>query len=294
MNKMTVSLRLFAVSLLLLSLAACSPLSLINALGTDEDVHEMHGITYGEGERRRLDVYAPTDARGAPVVVFFYGGSWRSGSRESYAFVGHALAARGIVTVIPDYRVYPEVTYPDFLVDSAQAVAWALREVGEYGGDAQRLFVMGHSAGAYNAAMLALDARWLEAAGSSTDALAGWLGLAGPYEFLPIINPSVKPVFHHPDTPPDSQPIVHASAASPPALLIAATPDLLVEPERNTGALAAKLRAAGVPVTERYYDRVGHSTLIGSLSPPLRGFAPTLEDVVGFVNEHSGRSGTAQ
>ncbi|WP_173768963.1 alpha/beta hydrolase [Pseudazoarcus pumilus] len=273
------------VASILLTLAACSPLSLINALGTGEDVREVRGIAYGEGEgeRRRLDVYAPMDARGAPVVVFFYGGSWRGGARADYAFVGHALAARGIVTVIPDYRVYPEVTYPDFLVDSAQSVAWAQRAAGEYGGDQHRLFVMGHSAGAYNAAMLALDARWLEAAGSSTDALAGWLGLAGPYEFLPIINPSVKPVFHHPDTPPDSQPIVHASAASPPALLIAATPDLLVEPERNTGAMAAKLRAAGVPVTERYYDRVGHSTLIGSLSPPLRGFAPTLEEVVGFV-----------
>ncbi len=294
MNKMTVSLRLFAVSLLLLSLAACSPLSLINALGTGEDVREVRGIAYGEGERRRLDVCAPMDARGAPVVVFFYGGSWRGGARADYAFVGHALAARGIVTVIPDYRVYPEVTYPDFLVDSAQAVAWALREVGAHGGDAQRVFVMGHSAGGYNAAMVALDARWLEEQGSRPAALAGWIGLAGPYEFLPIINPSVKPVFHHPDTPPDSQPIVHASAASPPALLIAATPDLLVEPERNTGALAAKLRAAGVPVTERYYDRVGHSTLIGSLSPPLRGFAPTLEDVAGFVNGHSGRSGTAQ
>ncbi|AUN96072.1 esterase [Pseudazoarcus pumilus] len=283
--KSTMTIGKLLVASILLTLAACSPLSLINALGTGEDVREVRGIAYGEGEgeRRRLDVYAPMDARGAPVVVFFYGGSWRGGARADYAFVGHALAARGIVTVIPDYRVYPEVTYPDFLVDSAQSVAWAQRAAGEYGGDQHRLFVMGHSAGAYNAAMLALDARWLEAAGSSTDALAGWLGLAGPYEFLPIINPSVKPVFHHPDTPPDSQPIVHASAASPPALLIAATPDLLVEPERNTGAMAAKLRAAGVPVTERYYDRVGHSTLIGSLSPPLRGFAPTLEEVVGFV-----------
>jgi acetyl esterase/lipase len=142
---------------------------------------------------------------------------------------------------------------------------------------------MGHSAGGYNAAMVALDARWLEAAGSRPGALAGWIGLAGPYEFLPIINPRVKPVFHHPDTPPDSQPVVHASAASPPALLISAAQDLLVDPARNTGAMAARLRAAGVPVTERYYDRVGHSTLIGSLSPPLRGFAPTLEEVAEFV-----------
>jgi acetyl esterase/lipase len=276
-------LRLLAVSLLLLILTACSPLRLINALGTGGEVREALGIAYGDGERRKLDVYAPPDAREVPVVVFFYGGSWRGGSRERYAFVGHALAERGVVTVIPDYRVYPEVRYPDFLEDSAQAVAWALREAAAHGGDPRRVFVMGHSAGGYNAAMVALDARWLEAAGSRPGALAGWIGLAGPYEFLPIINPRVKPVFHHPDTPPDSQPVVHASAASPPALLISAAQDLLVDPARNTGAMAARLRAAGVPVTERYYDRVGHSTLIGSLSPPLRGFAPTLEEVAEFV-----------
>lgn len=273
-----------AAGLLLMLLTACSPLRLINALGTGEDARETRGIAYGEGDRRMLDVYAPLDAREAPVVVFFYGGSWRGGSRADYAFVGHALAARGIVTVIPDYRVYPEVSYPDFLVDSAQAVAWALREVGAYGGDTQRVFVMGHSAGGYNAAMMALDARWLEAAGSRPQALAGWIGLAGPYEFLPIINPRVKPVFHHPDTPPDSQPIVHVTSASPPALLIAAAKDVLVEPERNTGAMAEKLRAAGVPVSEHYFKRVGHSTLIGSLSPPLRRFAPTLDEIDAFVN----------
>lgn len=281
--------RMLLVSLLLLALTACSPLRIVNALGTGEDVRETRGIAYGEGERRKLDVYAPHDARDAPVVVFFYGGSWRGGLRERYAFVGHALAAHGIVTVIPDYRVYPEVSYPDFLTDSAQAVAWAVREAAALGGDPQRVFVMGHSAGGYNAAMVALDPRWLEAQGSSPAALAGWIGLAGAYEFLPIINPRVKPVFHHPNTPPDSQPIVHASTASPPALLISAAQDLLVDPERNTGAMAGKLRSADVPVTERYYDRVGHSTLIGSLSPQLRSFAPTLEEVVGFVKRDRAR-----
>lgn len=277
-----------AAGLLLLLLTACSPLRLINALATGDDARETRGMAYGEGDRRMLDVYAPQDAREAPVVVFFYGGSWRGGSRADYAFVGHALAARGIVTVIPDYRVYPEVSYPDFLVDSAQAVAWALREIGAYGGDARRVFVMGHSAGGYNAAMVALDSRWLEAAGSRPEALAGWIGLAGPYEFLPIINPRVKPVFHHPDTPPDSQPIVHVTGASPPALLIAAAKDFLVEPERNTGAMAEKLRAAGVPVTEHYFTRVGHSTLIGSVAPPLRRFAPTLDEIEVFVKRDSG------
>lgn len=265
-------------------LAACSPLGVINALGVREDVRVDAGIAYGEGERRRLDVYAPAGAiEPAPVVVFFYGGSWNNGSRSDYAFVGHALASRGMVTVVADYRLYPEVRYPAFLEDSAHAVAWAAREIGRYGGNPQRLFVMGHSAGGYNAAMLALDARWLRGAGADPSMLDGWIGLAGPYDFIPIINPDVRPVFHHPDTPPESQPVNQVTGASPPALLIAASNDMLVNPERNTGGLAERLRQAGVWVAERYYDRVGHATLIASLSPPLRGFAPTLDEIERFV-----------
>lgn len=278
--------RLLAISmpLLLLALAACSPLTALNALSPAGDTQSVEGLAYGDGPRRKLDVYRPSDMRGpAPVVVFFYGGNWVGGERADYAFVGRALAARGIVTVIADYRLHPEVSYPDFLRDAAQAVAWARREAVRYGGDPQRLFVMGHSAGAYNAAMVALDARWLKEQGMAPSDLRGWIGLAGPYDFLPIENPTTKPVFHFPDTPPDSQPIRHVSAAAPSALLIAAQQDKLVNPQRNTGRLAASLRAQHVPVRELYYDRVTHTTLVASIAAPLRWLAPTLDDVAAFV-----------
>jgi acetyl esterase/lipase len=218
-----------------------------------------------------------------PVVVFFYGGSWNEGSRKDYAFVGEALSSRGFIAVLPDYRVYPEVRYPDFVKDSAQAVAWTLRSVRELGGDPQRVFVMGHSAGAYNASMVALDARWLREAGASPDALRGWIGLAGPYDFLPIENPDVKPVFFAPDSPPDSQPVRHVQAGAPPALLIASHKDKLVSAERNTAGLAKLLRAQQVPVVERYFDNTSHASLVGSLSRPLRFIAPTLEEVSQFI-----------
>jgi acetyl esterase/lipase len=142
---------------------------------------------------------------------------------------------------------------------------------------------MGHSAGAYNAAMVALDERWLQEQGMATADLRGWIGLAGPYDFLPIENPTTKPVFHFPDTPPDSQPVRHVAAGTPPALLIAAHKDKLVEPERNTGQLAALLRARQVPVRELYYDSVTHTTLVASIAAPLRWLAPTLDDVAAFV-----------
>lgn len=270
--------------LLALGLAACSPLGTLNALTPGGQSERTEGLSYGDNPRQKLDVYRPLIAHGtAPVVVFFYGGNWVAGERADYAFIGRSLAAHGIITVVADYRLYPEVRYPDFLKDAAQAVAWARRHAAQYGGDPQRLFVMGHSAGAYNAAMVALDPRWLAAHGMTPADVRGWIGLAGPYDFLPIENPTTKPVFHFPDTPPDSQPVRHVSKQSPPALLIAAKSDKLVNPQRNTGRLAQALRAQQVPVTELYYDRVSHTTLIGSVAAPLRWLAPTLDDVAGYV-----------
>lgn len=273
------------------ALAACSPLRLVNAVSPKGAVQVSSGIAYGAGARHRLDIYRPQAApAAAPVIVFFYGGNWVSGSREDYAFVGRALAARGFVVVVPDYRLYPQASYPDFLVDCAQAVAWTERTIGQYGGDPRKLYLMGHSAGAYNAAMLALDGRWLGSQGLRPDVLRGWIGLAGPYDFLPVQNRTTRPVFHYPNTPSASQPIEHVGAAAPPALLIAANKDELVDPVRNTGGLATRLRGAGVPVRTAYYDGVNHATLVASLSSTLRGLAPTLDAVEAFVRSGGGRA----
>lgn len=269
---------------LLLMLSACSPVKLLNALTPDSTFDKTAGIAYGDDPRQKLDVYVPRHALpDAPVVVFFYGGSWNSGAREDYNFVGEALASRGIVAVVADYRLYPQVRYPLFLQDAARAVAWTKAHIREFSGNPQRLYLMGHSSGGYNAAMLALDGDLLAAAGMSPKDLRGWIGLAGPYDFLPIENPAVRPVFFWPDSPPQSQPINHVSRDAPPALLIAASKDELVNPTRNTGGLAHKLRAAGVPVQDFYYSRPNHITLVATLSRPLRGLAPVLDQVVGFI-----------
>lgn len=269
---------------LLLVLSACSPVKLLNALTPDSTFDKTAGVAYGDDPRQKLDVYVPRHALpDAPVVVFFYGGSWNSGAREDYNFVGEALASRGIVAVVADYRLYPQVRYPLFLQDAARAVAWTKAHIREFSGNPQRLYLMGHSSGGYNAAMLALDGDLLAAAGMSPKDLRGWIGLAGPYDFLPIENPAVRPVFFWPDSPPQSQPINHVSRDAPPALLIAASEDELVNPTRNTGGLAHKLRAAGVPVQDFYYSRPNHITLVATLSRPLRGLAPVLDQVVGFI-----------
>ncbi|CAB3642664.1 alpha/beta hydrolase [Achromobacter pestifer] len=268
---------------LVLALAACSPLTVLNGAVPDHASRIVPDVAYGEGGRRLLDIYAPPGVDKPPVVVFFYGGSWRNGSRADYKFVGDALASRGIMAVIADYRLYPAVSYPDFVEDSARAVAWTLQHIAEYGGDPARVYVAGHSAGGYNAAMVALDARWLARFGASPAMLRGWIGMAGPYDFLPIVARDVKPVFHFPGTPPDSQPIAHVSAAAPPTLLMAGLDDTTVDPHRNAEALAAALQAAHVPVTLVLYDRLGHAMLAGALARPLRWRAPVLDDLAAFV-----------
>ncbi|MEO6280776.1 alpha/beta hydrolase [Roseateles sp.] len=264
-----------------------APTQVLNALASSNTHTVSQGASYGPGERQLVDVYRPRRAAprgGWPVVVFFYGGSWTRGERADFAFVGEALASRGILTMVADYRLYPEVRYPEFLKDSATAVAWALTHADRLGGNPQRVFVMGHSAGAYNAAMLALDPRWLKAAGRSPRELAGFIGLAGPYDFLPIENPDAKPVFFHPDYPPGTQPLEHASRGAPRSFLGAATSDKLVNPQRNTQALATKLQSLGVPVTLKFYERASHMTMIGAFGAPLRWLVPVLDDVTAFVN----------
>ncbi len=290
MTRPAIACSIAAILILAGTLSACSPLKLVNAISPNGAAKTTSALAYAPGERHMLDIYQPASgAARAPVIVFFFGGNWVSGDRGDYAFVGQALAARGFVVVVPDYRLYPQVRYPAFLDDAAQAVAWTRREIAGYGGDPERIFVMGHSAGAYNAAMLALDGRWLGKQGSSPDTVRGWIGLAGPYNFLPIQNPTTRPVFDFPDTPKDSQPLVHAGAGAPPALLIAAKSDSVVNPVRNTGAMAAQLRAVHVPVREVYYDGVSHTTLVASLSTSLRKLAPTLDAVEEFVRSDGGR-----
>ncbi|MBK5510093.1 alpha/beta hydrolase [Pseudomonas sp. TH15] len=272
-------------AVLLLGLGGCSPVKMLNALTPDGTFDKTEGIAYGSDARQKLDVYVPRHAvENAPVVVFFYGGSWNSGSRSDYSFVGEALASRGIVAVLADYRLYPQVRYPLFLEDSARAVAWTKTHIGEYAGNPQRVYLMGHSSGAYNVAMLALEPQLLGAVGMSPHDLSGWIGLAGPYDFLPIKNPEVRPVFFWPDSPPQSQPINHVSRGAPPALLMASRDDDVVNPTRNTGGLASKLRAAGVPVQDLYYSRTSHATLVATLSRPMRRLAPVLDEVTSFVN----------
>lgn len=235
------------------------------------------GVAYGADPRQRLDVYAPAGPGPHPVVVFLYGGGWAAGSRHDYAFVGEALAGRGIVAVVADYRLVPQVVFPEFVEDGAGAVRWARANIAKFGGDPARIAVMGHSAGSYNAAMLALDPRF-----GVSGQVNGLVGLSGAFGADPAVRPSMRAAFAGTRDLHSIQPRYFASAAAPPALLLAGGADT-VTAAANSVDLAQALTAAGAQAEAVVYPGIGHKDLVASLARPYRWQAPVLDDVAGFV-----------
>lgn len=266
--------------------AACTPsLGTFNALAPRDNGARrvLAGAAYGALARQELDVYAPSgDASGLPVIVFFYGGSWNSGAKEEYAFLATALAAQGFVTIVSDYRLVPSVRFPSFLEDCAAAVRWAEQHAAEHGGDHTRIVLMGHSAGAYNAMMLALDARYLRAAGVDANNVRGVAGLAGPYDFYPFDVEASRNAFGQAPDPHVTQPVHFARGDAPPLLLLWGADDTTVGP-RNLESLARSVRDAGGRVETKIYPRVDHVGIMLALSRPFRGRAPVLTDVTAFA-----------
>jgi acetyl esterase/lipase len=275
-----------------LLLTGCSPSAVLNLMAWQRGVEVTRSIPYGEGARRTLDVYRLNAAAAAPVVVFFYGGSWQTGSKQIYQFVAAALARQGYVVVVPDYRVYPEIRYPGFLDDGARALRWVKDNAARFGGDPKTLFVMGHSAGAYMAAMLALDGRWLRTVDMAPGRdISGLIGISGPYDFLPLRDGTLQIIFGGTNDT-TTQPINYVSPGAPPALLVTGANDDTVDPG-NSARLGARLHAAGDAATVLTYPRVGHLSIIGAFAWPLRFLAPILRDVNRFIAETADHRRTA-
>lgn len=265
----------------------CSPNLALNALARRDGVTLTPDIRYAAGPRGTLDVYAARPAATpAPVLVFFYGGGWASGAKAMYRYLGAALARRGVLVVIPDYRLYPEVRFPAFMHDAAAAVGWAHANATKFGGDPHRLFLMGHSAGGQIAALLALDADYLRVVHLTPGRdVCGVIGLAAPYDFLPLETARMQAIFGPESEWARSQPIDHVSAHAPPMLLLAGRLDSTVDPA-DTLRFAARLRAAGSVVQDELYPDIGHKTLITAFSRLLAFVAPAREATLRFLRAH--------
>jgi acetyl esterase/lipase len=262
-------------------------LSFLLAMGASIRARTTRGLAYGSQDRQALDVYAPVGADGeAPVVVFAHSAWPRLPSRRHFALAGQMLASRGLVTVIPDFQVLPAGRYPGFIEDVAQATAWAKANARRFGGDPTRLFVAGHAGGAYIAAMLALEPRWLADAGLDRHDIRGMVGVSGLYDVTPSDSRHIAEAFGVDDASPALQPATYASADAPPMLLIAGGRDHR-DPDRNTGALARALRAVNGRVTEIRYPLMGDRKGLHSLSGSLRFRANALDEVERFIRLHS-------
>lgn len=266
-----------------LLLGACNRL-LFTAANLRVDQAAVHSVVFDPIHGLSLDIHR---ARGvadkAPVVVFVYGGNWRTGRRQDYRFVGQSLANAGLLVLMPDYRKAPAVAFPAFVEDVARAVAWARQHAQEYGGDPARIFLIGHSAGAHIVAMLGTDARYLQAVGMRPRDLSGVVGLSGPYDFLPLTDPDLMAVFDPPAHWPQSQPVNFVDGDEPPFLLFQGTADKTVWP-RNSISLASRLRAAGEPVQLHLLEGKGH---IGTLIDLLRDGSEVREQTLDFIGTHT-------
>lgn len=268
-------------------LTACSPVNVLNAMVPSHGFVVQRDIAYGELARQRLDIYQPTQRSGDtnPVVVFFYGGGWEDGDKKDYKFVGEALSSHGLTVVIADYRVYPEVVFPDFIEDAAAAVAWTKANIDSFGADPDQLFIAGHSAGAHIASMLVLNEEYLLKYALTPDDVKGMIGLAGPYDFLPLKSDTLKTIFGPEDLRWKSQPINFVKGDNPPMLLMVGERDLTVWP-RNSIRLAERVAAAGGEVVLQKFPDYGHVAMVAKLAKPLRGDGAILQPILEFIDLH--------
>jgi acetyl esterase/lipase len=277
----------------ILPLSGCSPFDVLNTLNTQSDIAVQRNIPYRQAsERGSLDVYTPAaPLPGHPVVVFIYGGAWQGGTKQQYEFMGEALAARGLTVVVPDYGIYPPAIFPSFVEDAAAAVAWTKAHIADYGGNPDALFVAGHSAGAHIAALIALDPEYLAPYHMKPADLAGMIGIAGPYNFLPITRADLKPIFSVPDLA-ATQPITYADGKNPPILLQAGEDDTTVDPQKNTVGLDLAIEAHGGKVDMKLYPGLSHIGIILTFVSVIGGDEQVPTDFMAFIAAHTPKAPT--
>jgi acetyl esterase/lipase len=274
---------LATVALILLA-SGCTQLGLwtLNAVASIGDYSRQTDLPYGPAKANRLDLYLPARTGQSPIVVFFYGGGWNSGDKSSYRFVGAALAGAGVIAVVPNYTLYPQARFPQFMRDAALAVAYARAHARQWGGDPNQLYAVGHSAGAHIAVLLALDPEYLQQAGADTQWLRGAVGLAGPYDFLPFTEAYLDDLFGPASQFARSQPINYVRADAPPLLLLDGLHDRRVSPN-NTRSLTSALQAVGARVRTVYFPKADHADLVAAFALPERSRLPVLPDILAFI-----------
>lgn len=254
----------------------------------DKQIRLVAKVQYGKEHQQKLEMFVPATVAPSqapyPVVVFIHGGGWDSGDPYDYRFVARALAPEGYAVVVAGYRLYPHAKFPGMLEDGAAALRWVQDHAKEFGADPDRVVLIGHSAGAYNAAMLALDRQWLGREGLDADKLRGVIGLAGPYDFLPLDTDETRHSFGGTGDLAATQPINFARADAPPLYLLTGDADHTVRP-RNSQALARAMSAAGRPTAAELLPGVSHTKIVMLLAMPFARDRQVLDRVLAFLGQ---------
>lgn len=252
-------------------------------LATPTNVESKKNILYVEGEpaeeaKQKLDLYLPKDKKLAPVFFFVHGGGWRTGDRGLYPPFGNRFASEGILTVIPSYRLAPKNPYPAQIEDTAAAFAWTVRHIAEYGGDTNRIYIGGHSAGAHLTALLALDERHLRKHNLSPGHIKGVIALSGVYAFEGI--DALSSVFGKDSGfRRDASPLVHIKSPAPPFLVTYCQWDYPTLPAQAK-IFHGALRRAGVASDLFYTPKQSH---ISEVIAMTHDNEPTSQQIVKFI-----------
>jgi dipeptidyl aminopeptidase/acylaminoacyl peptidase len=274
----------YVIVFLLLGLAACadSKLALVNFPAHFDGAEVKHDIAYGATPEQKLDIYIPTHdpAQKLDVVVFIHGGRWTNGDKSDYKFLGTTLADRGYITVITDFRQYPQVKFPVFVQDNARALVWVSNHIAAYGGDPSRIHLTGHSSGAHIAALLTADKSYLRREGRGP-IIYDFIGLAGPYAFTPD-EPDLQDMFGPPKNYPAMQAPTFITGKQPPMLLLYGDADTDVK-IYNLQKLRDKILSKHGCVKTIIYPGIDHIDLISALSWVGPHSAPVMQDMVDFM-----------
>jgi len=282
------ALRLLLPLAALLACASCTGLDWLNAPVPTWGYQRTTDLPYGSDPRQKLDIYVPTHATAnTPVVIFFYGGEWMMGDKHDFRFVAQGLTSRGFIAVIPNYRLYPQVTFPAFVQDGALAFRWTRQHITQFGGNSQRIYLMGHSAGAYIAAFLTLDNHYLADVGLDRECIRATACIAGPFNFYPYVEDLGIFNMHPGDLKPDPkiEPVNFVDGKEPPMLFIQGMKDGVID-ARNSFEMADLIYHAGGNSRLIYYPDQGHITILMALAFEFRWFAPVLHDTVHFFREN--------
>ncbi|NBC00740.1 MAG: alpha/beta fold hydrolase [Bacteroidetes bacterium] len=267
---------------IMLVASGCTLQGAVEALLPEAEVRHTYGIAYGSAERQALDVYRPQRGTERPVVVFLHGGRWQYGSKAQYRLLGRTLAQHGVVTVVPNYRLYPPATFPAWVNDAAAAVRWTYDHAHRFGGDATRLYVVGHSAGAHTATLLALDDRYLRKAGVPPGAVQGVVSMAGPVD-VEWTAPDIQALMGPRERWAATYPAAQVDGTGIPLLLLHGTADETVA-AGNATRLATRIRSAGGCADAIRYPGVGHLRIVLGLHFPWLMGGLVLHDLLSFID----------